>query len=147
MKLSLTQVIAVILGAMVLLLWASVASADLAAGRAAYIKGDYALALQVYKPLAEQGDPEAQYMLGNLYKSGQGAPHDPREVMKWYKRASDQGHRHAQTAMQNYAYMYPGLYIKINEIYEIYEIYEINETIESNESRARRQAREITRLR
>ncbi len=147
MKLSLTQVIAVILGAMVLLLWASVASADLAAGRAAYIKGDYALAFQVYKPLAEQGDAEAQYMLGNLYKSGQGAPHDPREVMKWYKRASDQGHRHAQTAMQNYAYMYPGLYIKINEINEINEIYEINETIESNESRARRQAREITRLR
>ena len=39
---------------------------------AAYQRGDYATALRLWHPLAEQGDAEAQFHLGVMYESGQG---------------------------------------------------------------------------
>jgi len=42
----------------------AVVAADFDAGFAAYQKGDYALALREWTPLAEQGDAGAQLVLG-----------------------------------------------------------------------------------
>jgi len=44
---------------------------DLQKGLAAAQAGDYATALQEWRPLAEQGDASAQYNLGTMYDNGQ----------------------------------------------------------------------------
>ncbi len=43
-------------------------------GKAAYNRGDFATALQLLRPLAEQGDASAQNDLGAMYANGQGVP-------------------------------------------------------------------------
>ena len=50
-----------------------------------------------WKPLAEQGMPEAQYNLGLMYSRGDGAPQDDKEAVKWYRAAADQGFAESQT--------------------------------------------------
>jgi TPR repeat protein len=37
-------------------------------------------------PLAEQGDADAQYNLGNVYVTGEGVPKDGAEAAKWFRR-------------------------------------------------------------
>lgn len=61
-------------------------------GRAAYDRGDYATALRLWRPLAEQGNPGAQYNLGGMYASSrgvsQGVPHDFVLAYKWFSLAA-----------------------------------------------------------
>jgi hypothetical protein len=45
----------------------SPALADFSTGLTAYQKGDYTSAAKEWRPLAEQGDPIAQFNLGLLY--------------------------------------------------------------------------------
>ena len=59
-----------------------VAAQDLQKGYDAFEAGDYATALQEWRPLAEQGDADAQYFLGVMYKNGQGVPQDYAESVK-----------------------------------------------------------------
>lgn len=63
---------------------------------AAYKRGDYANAMRLYRPLAEQGDARAQTSLGRMYLRGQGASRDYREAMKWFRRAAALGSADAQ---------------------------------------------------
>ncbi len=65
--------------------------ADLIGGREAFLRGDYAMALHEWRPLAEQGVAEAQSNLGRMYKLGLGVPRDYAEAVRWYRRASMQG--------------------------------------------------------
>lgn len=65
-------------------------------GVAAHRKGNYATALQVFRPLAEQGDVRAQYNLGLMFEKGQGIPQDDKEAATWYMKAAYQGFMHAQ---------------------------------------------------
>jgi len=60
-------------------------------------RGDYKTAYRLFKPLAEQGLPLAQYNLGVMYYNGQGVPKDYAEAAKWYRKAADQGLPEAQT--------------------------------------------------
>ena len=73
-----------------------VAAQDLMKGYDAFEAGDYATALQEWRPLAEQGDADAQYFLGVMYKNGQGVPQDYAESVKWYRLAAEQGDADAQ---------------------------------------------------
>jgi hypothetical protein len=57
--------------------------------QAAYNRGDYATALQLIRPLADQGDARAQSILGLMYESGRGVPQDYAEAVKWYRKAAD----------------------------------------------------------
>jgi TPR repeat protein len=59
-------------------------------------KGDYATALQLLRPLAEQGNAEAQFKLGNQYDDGSGVAQNDAEALKWYRLAADQGYASAQ---------------------------------------------------
>jgi uncharacterized protein len=70
---------------------------------AAYERGDYATALRLLHPLADQGDAQAQYNLGTLYDNGQGVAQNDAEAMKWYRKAADQGDDRGQN---NLATMY-----------------------------------------
>ena len=54
----------------------SPSSADYDKGLAAYESGDYATALRVLTPFAEQGDANAQDILGVMYQYGEGVPQD-----------------------------------------------------------------------
>jgi len=77
--------------ALTVLILASPAKADFAAGVAAYDRGDFALALESWLPLARNGDLAAQRNLGHLYRSGQGVPQDFEEASRWYRRAAEAG--------------------------------------------------------
>ncbi len=82
----------------VLLMSASGASAqDYNKGLEAYDAGDYQTALQEWRPLANEGDADAQYNLGLMYDGGKGVPLDDAEAVKWYRLAADQGDADAQT--------------------------------------------------
>ncbi len=49
----------------------------------AITKEDFAKAFQLCKPLAEQGDADAQFNLGVMYASGHGVPQDYAEALSW----------------------------------------------------------------
>ena len=58
--------------------------------------GDYAAALRLWRPLAEQGHADAQTGLGAMYGMGLGVPQNHAEAVKWYQLAAEQGHVRAQ---------------------------------------------------
>ena len=58
---------------------------------AAYQRGDFATALQIFRPLAEQGNAAAKYELGVDVRQGQGVPQDYAQAVIWYRKAADQG--------------------------------------------------------
>lgn len=76
---------------------------DFDKGFAAYDSGDYAKALEEWRPLAEQGFVSAQYNLGNMYRIGEGVPQDYAEAVWWYRLGAEQGRANAQN---NLAVMY-----------------------------------------
>ncbi len=72
------------------------ASADFQKGEEAHKAGDYPAALRELSPLAEQGNAEAQFMLGEMYGLGQGVAPDEPQAMAWYRKAAEQGNARAQ---------------------------------------------------
>lgn len=50
---------------------------------------------------AELGNPQAQFLLGNLYRDGQGVERNIAKTLKWWSWAALQGHRDAQFALGN----------------------------------------------
>jgi len=82
---------------------AGAAWADIEDGKRAYWRGDFATAVQEFRPLAEQGDADAQFRLGVLYYEGEGVPQNDAEAIKWYRKAAEQGLAKAQ---HNLGYMY-----------------------------------------
>ncbi len=93
----------VALAVALLIALATPSQADFQDGLAAYWRGDYATALQEFKPLAEQGDAGVQFILGVMYQKGQGVPQDYAEAMKWFLKAAEQGDAGAQF---NLGFMY-----------------------------------------
>src|SRR5476651_1066304 len=63
---------------------------------AALARGDYAAALQLYRPLAAGGHTTAQAKLGILYENGLGTPQNYTEAVKWYRLAAEKGFGGAQ---------------------------------------------------
>lgn len=53
--------------------------------------------------LAKQGDANAQYSLGNMYRKGQGVRQDYAESVRWFREAAAQGDAKAQSGL---AHMY-----------------------------------------
>jgi TPR repeat protein len=66
-------------------------------GEKAYWAHDYATALQLLKPLAEQGDTRAERMLGFMYLNGFGVAQDKAMALNWVLRAAVNGNASAQT--------------------------------------------------
>lgn len=66
------------------------------AGLSAAKAGDYATALQQWRPLAEQGNATAQFNLGGMYYAGRGVPQDYAEAVSLYRMAAEQGDATAQ---------------------------------------------------
>ncbi len=53
---------------------------------------DYRQAMYWYRKAADQGDPDAQYILGRLFEEGLGVQRDHGQAKFWYQKAADQGH-------------------------------------------------------
>jgi TPR repeat protein len=66
---------------------------------AANKRGDYATALRLLRPLAGQGDMDAQTLLGLMYYNGQGMPQNYAEAAKWFRLAADHGMAYAQYSL------------------------------------------------
>lgn len=70
-------------------------------GQEAIRKANYATALKLLRPPAEEGNANAQISIGNLYLYGFGVPRDYREAMKWFRKAADQGNLDGQLSVGN----------------------------------------------
>ena len=68
-------------------------------GVTALDSGDTATALQLLRPLADQGNAVAQFVLGTMYVGGRGVRQDYAEAARWYRLAAEQGHPWAQSAL------------------------------------------------
>ena len=62
----------------------------------AYEQRDFALAISLWKPLAEQGNAEAQTLLGAMYWQGEGVARDHKEAARLYLLAAEQGYARAK---------------------------------------------------
>ncbi len=92
-----------------MLICASLASAaDLKSAKHAFEQKDYAAAFKGFRPMAEQGNAEAQLYLGKMYMMGQGVLKDENEAVKWFKASADQGNADAQFFVGSY-YLLPHL--------------------------------------
>ena len=70
--------------------------ADFQKGWDAFNNEDYTAAFQEWKPLAEQGDAKARFLVGMMYSDGTGVPPDYKEAITWYRLAAEQGYALAQ---------------------------------------------------
>ena len=67
--------------------------------RPALNRGDYAAALQIWRPLADQGNADAQAGLGWMYTNGWGVPPDDTQALIWLYKAADQENAVAQLVL------------------------------------------------
>src|SRR5512136_459034 len=58
---------------------------------AAIKRRDYATALRLIRPLADQGNANAQYNLGVFYDNGLGVPQDKVRAYMWFNLSAAQG--------------------------------------------------------
>lgn len=94
-------------GASTILLCAGLcAAADFASAKRAYQEKEYGTAFAELMPLAEQGNPDAQLLLGRMYWAGQGVQKDDRQGLKWVKASATQGNADAQFFIGSY-YLLP----------------------------------------
>jgi TPR repeat protein len=70
--------------------------ADFETGMDAHQRGNYATALREWRPLAEEGDAQAQLHLGLLYAKGNGVSQNYTMARQWYEKAATQGYAMAQ---------------------------------------------------
>lgn len=84
------------------LLWqvtGGVWAGELEDGVAAYRAKDYGQALLLLQPLAEKGNPEAQYTLGQMYRHGRGFVASMPEALPLLQKAAEANYPLAQIAM------------------------------------------------
>jgi len=80
----------------ILQFWPFVFAADLESAKRAYQDKDYAKALKELTPLADQGNADAQCILGKMYWMGEGVLKDPERAVKLFKSSGEQGNGDAQ---------------------------------------------------
>lgn len=78
---------------------ASSASATVRAGVVAWQDGDPGKATAIWRPLAENGDADAAFNLGQAYRLGRGVPADSSSAKRWFERAAKSGHLDAQVSL------------------------------------------------
>lgn len=75
------------------------AAQSVRAGIEAWQKGDTAGAVAIWRPLAEAGDADAAFNLGQAYRLGKGVVIDLAQAQNWLERAARKGHIDAQTTL------------------------------------------------
>ncbi len=80
------------------------ASAGLVEGLRKYEAGDYAGAILEWQPMAERGNADALFNLGQVYRLGRGVAADASLAIEYYRRAGDAGHAGARGALATLYY-------------------------------------------
>jgi TPR repeat protein len=62
----------------------------------AYDAKNYGRSFEIAQKLAEEGDPDAQYLLGSLLADGNGPRQNDKEAYGWLLKAAGQGNKNAQ---------------------------------------------------
>ena len=68
-------------------------------GITAWQRADYSTAVAIWRPLAEKGDADAQFNLGQAYRLGRGVTVDLAQSKSWLEKAARAGHLDAQTTL------------------------------------------------
>jgi len=84
-----------------LLIWAAapLSAQSVKAGIDAWQRADYPGAVTIWRPLAEKGDADAQFNLGQAYRLGRGVETNLAAAKTWFERAANQGHIDAETTL------------------------------------------------
>jgi TPR repeat protein len=82
----------------------TILAADLEAGVWAIKDRDYPKALEELRPLAEQGNPEAQDWLGWMYLAGNGLSKDYAQATHWFNESASQGYAKAEFHLGLFVY-------------------------------------------
>ncbi|HVM23363.1 MAG TPA: tetratricopeptide repeat protein, partial [Sphingomicrobium sp.] len=69
------------------------------AGIEAWQRADYSAAVSIWRPLAERGDADAQFNLGQAYRLGRGVNTNLAAARTWLERAAASDHVDAQTTL------------------------------------------------
>jgi TPR repeat protein len=72
------------------------AASDLEAGKRAYDKGDYAMALRELLPLADRDNAQAMYLVGSMLFEGKGVKQNKRSGLALFHFAADAGFAEAE---------------------------------------------------
>ena len=75
------------------------AAQSVRAGIDAWQRGDAAKAVAIWRPLADKGDADALYNMGQAYKLGRGVPLNLSRAQSYYQRAAEKGHTEAQASL------------------------------------------------
>jgi uncharacterized protein len=78
---------------------APVSAQSVKAGIDAWGRGDYANAVAIWRPLADAGDADAAFNLGQAYRLGRGVLVDLATAQVWLERAAQKDHPDAQTTL------------------------------------------------
>jgi TPR repeat protein len=91
---------------MILLAWcvavaalATAAAPTVKAGVEAWQNGDHAGAVAIWRNLAEKGDADAAFNLGQAFRLGRGVPADSAQAKRWFEMAANKGHVDAQVSL------------------------------------------------
>lgn len=87
------------IAAMSLIAAVPAAAQSVQAGIEAWQRRDYAQALGIWRPLAEGGDADAAFNLGQAYRLGRGVPLDLAAAQTWLERAARKDHVEAQSTL------------------------------------------------
>jgi cell division septation protein DedD len=68
-------------------------------GIEAWQRADYERAVAIWRPLAERGDQDAAFNLGQAYRLGRGVSISLGAAKTWFERAAVKGHLDAQTTL------------------------------------------------
>jgi TPR repeat protein/S1-C subfamily serine protease len=82
----------------------SSAWADYDSGYKAFKNNDYKSAMDQLLPMAKQGDPKAQRLVGNMYAGGLGVDEDYEAAAKWYQASVAQGYAPAMADLGDLYY-------------------------------------------
>lgn len=85
--------------ALLILAPTALAAQSVKAGIEAWQKRDYEAAVQIWRPLAEAGDADAAFNLGQAYRLGHGVPINLAAAQTWLERAARKDHLEAQTTL------------------------------------------------
>ena len=85
--------------ALLLALSAPASAQSVKAGIEAWQRADYSEAVAIWRPLAEKGDADAAFNLGQAYRLGRGVPTNLATAKTWFERAAGENHVDAQTTL------------------------------------------------
>lgn len=87
------------LAALLLAMATAAEAQSVKAGIEAWQSADYDSAVKIWRPLAEAGDADAAFNLGQAYRLGRGVPISLAAAQTWLERAAHKDHLDAQTTL------------------------------------------------